>query len=151
METTTRKQQLFAAKKPAVDVSIVPTTVKYVMDKNKHLTALSQDAKMICALRKVLVTMSDENKVGQRYFVASPTCQVISRSSSPGIKSGEPGIYSARGRIKIGLTGPDGVSYKNIEFTINFRDVKDRMGLADVEYVDPTTIDELPSGTKLPF
>ena len=36
-----------------------------------------------------------------------------------------------------------------IEFDIAFRDTLDEMGLADVEYTEATTIDEIPPGTSL--
>jgi hypothetical protein len=36
-----------------------------------------------------------------------------------------------------------------IEFSLRFRDVVDDRGLADVEFMDPTVIDELPRGTPI--
>jgi hypothetical protein len=58
--------------------------------------------------------------------------------------------YFGKGRCKIGVAHKDGsVSFRVIEFSITFRDTSDERGLADVDYLDPTTVDKLPPDTEL--
>jgi hypothetical protein len=141
----TRKESLFNAKKGSPGHAVViPATVKHSINKRRRrLNPLSAQEKMICALRKVLAKMSDNDQTGCRFFIAGNKVQIIRAPKATAGRKGEPKSYTAAGRCKVGACNDDHVTYKVIEFNISFRDVLDDRGLADIEYMDPTTIDEL--------
>jgi len=145
------RKEMFSATKKAPTTDVIPATVKHRIDKKaERLGVLSPNEKMICALRKALTKMSDAQADGCRYFIANNKVQVLSAPSASAGKDGDARTYSARGRCKLGVCHPGGHSSTMlIEFSINFRETTDDRGLADVEFIDPTTIDELPRGTPV--
>lgn len=145
------RKEMFNALKKASTTNVIPATVKHRIDKKaQKLAALTPSEKMICALRKALVKMSDGSEEGCRYYIANNKVQLMVAPSATGGKDGEAKTYSAKGRCKVGVIHAGGhSSTKVIEFSITFRDVLDDRGLADVEFVDPTMIDELPRGTPI--
>lgn len=145
------RKEMFSALKKAPTSNVIPATVRHRLDKRaEKLAELTPNEKMICALRKALVKLSDGDDAGCRYFIANNKIQVIQAPSSTAGKAGEAKTYFAKGRCKVGITHSAGhSSSKIIEFTLTFRDVLDDRGLADVEFMDPTTIDELPRGTPI--
>lgn len=147
----TRKETLFNAKKRSTDGLIIPSTVKFTLNKKKGmLEPMSAQDKMKCALRKVLADMSDASGDNCRYFIAN---NKIHLSVAPKTTTGKPGeaqSYYAKGRFRAGVCLPSGESSsKIIAFEISYKDVMDDRGLADVVYFDPTVIDELPKNTPL--
>lgn len=146
----TRKEALFNAKKGSPGHDVIPATVKHQIDKKKRrLRPLSGEEKMLCALRKVLAAMSDGNEHGCRYYIAGNKVQLTQRPKTTAGKKGEPQSYTAAGRCKIGVCHASHATFKVIEFKISYRDILDDRGLADVEYFDPTTIDELARDTPV--
>lgn len=147
----TRREQLFNAKKDAPGHSVIPATVKFIIDKKKkRLKVLPPESKMLCALRKVLADMSEKDQGGCRYYIAGNKVQITSAPTTTSGKAGEAQSYRAAGRCKVGVCLPNGKARMMfIEFTINFRDIEDDRGLADIEYFDPTTIDGLPKNTPV--
>lgn len=141
----TRKQRLVEARRPIVAPGQnIPITVSQKIAKDtKRPVGLTQDEKMLCGLRKVLTLLSDQNKEGQRFYIAGATINVTKRTASPGAKAGEPGTYRAEGTFELGIIHPPGagVSFKQASFNIHFRDSKDAMGLRDVIVEDDTTLD----------
>ena len=142
----TRKQQLFSTKnKPASTGMGVSTKVKFEVDKKtKTMKTMSPEQKMICAVRKILATMSDAEK---RYYIEGTTVSLDAPVETfPGSKEGEPSTYRARGHCKLGISHTTGnVSYQNVKFEVSFRDSKDSLGLPDVSTIDPSSIDEIDS------
>lgn len=147
----TRKETLFNAKKRSSDASVVPATVKFTLNKKKGmLEPQSPEDKMKCALRKVLTDLSDASEDNCRYFIANNKIHILKAPSTTSGKPGEAQSYHAKGRFRAGVCLPSGEnSSKILAFEISFRDVEDDRGLADVEYFDPTVIDELPKNTPL--
>lgn len=145
------RKEMFSAMRQAPTTDIIPATVKHRIDKKaEKLGELSPSEKMICALRKALTKMSDAHADGCRYFIANNKVQILSAPSASAGKAGEARTFSARGRCKLGVCHPGGHSSSMlIEFSISFRETADDRGLADVEFIDPTTIDELPPGTPV--
>jgi len=145
------RKEMFSALKKAPDTNVIPATVNHRLDKKEQRVAtLNPNEKMICALRKALTKMSDGHEDGCRYFIANNKIQLLSPPTSSGGRAGEAQTYSARGRCRLGVCHPGGHSSSvNVEFTLTFRDVVDDRGLADVEFIDPTVIDELPRGTPV--
>lgn len=145
------RKEMFSAQRKAPDTSVIPATVRHRIDKKAaKLAELTANEKMICALRKALTKMSDGNTDGCRYFIANNKIQILSAPSSSPAKKGEGRTYSASGRCKLGVCHPAGHSSSRvIEFSITFRDITDDRGMADVEFIDPTSIDELPPGTPV--
>jgi len=141
---TTRKQQLFEAKKKTTGPDMIPSTVSFKLDKKKGaLKPMSAEEKMVCALRKVLTDMSDGDTNRCRYYIDSQI-KPIRRPAFTRAANGGPTTYRAAGICKVGVCHPQGYkSSKIIQFDISYRDVKDSKGQPDVEYMDPTTIDEL--------
>lgn len=130
---------------------MIPATVKFRHNKKKGLVEpLKPHEKMLCALRKVLAKMSDANEDGCRFFIAGNKVQVVKSPTTTKGKRGEAQSYHAKGRCRLGVCHKAGhSSSKLIAFEISFRDVVDDRGLADVEYFDPTVIDELARNTPL--
>jgi hypothetical protein len=145
------RKEMFSALKKAPTTNVIPATVKHRIDKKaQRLAVLTPNEKMICALRKALVKMSDASDAGCRYYIANNKIQLITAPVPTGGKEGEAKTYTAKGRCKVGVIHSGGhSSSKAIEFLLTFRDVVDDRGLADVEFMDPTTIDELPRGTPI--
>jgi hypothetical protein len=141
---------MLSTKKVVPTATVIPATVNHQLSKqDRKLKELSAEEKMVCALRKALVKLSDGGE-GCRYFIANNKVQLISAPTASAAKAGQARTYTAKGRCRLGVCHPEGhASSKLIEFSITFRDVMDDRGLADVEYIDPTTIDELPRGTPL--
>lgn len=140
-----RKEQLFQAKQANKTTSIISATVKFKHNKAKGLIEdLAPQEKMLCALRKVLASMSNNNSDGCRYYIANNKVQLLEApSSSPG-KKGEARTYKASGRCKVGVAHKEGhTTTMFVEFSISYRDVVDDRGLADIEYFDPTSIDKI--------
>jgi hypothetical protein len=142
---------LFNAKKGSPIPNQVSTTVKFKLDKKKgRLVPHSAKEKMVCALRKVLAAMSDQDENGCRFYIDGKTLHVTRPPTASEARPGEPRSYKAAGRCRVGVCHPAGhKSSKVIEFSISFRDTKDDRGLDDIEFFDPTTIDELPRNTPL--
>jgi hypothetical protein len=145
------RKEMFSATKKAPTSNVIPATVRHRVDKKaEKLADLTPNEKMICALRKALTKLSDSSSDGCRYYIANNKIQLLSAPSMSAGRAGEAKTYSAKGRCKVGVMHRAGhASSIVIEFTITFRDVLDDRGLADVEFVDPTTIDELPRGTPI--
>lgn len=148
-----RRRSLFDSKsKGSLDPSLQPTHVSFLHGagdtrrKKGELRQLSPEEKAVCALRKVLAKMSTRT----RYFLIGSQYRVLDRQISPGAKAGEPGTYRFRGRCQMGVAHHSGeAAVKMIEFVVSFRDTQDSMGLPDIAYFDPTTIDEIPPSTPL--
>jgi len=142
---------LFNAKKKAPDSTVIPSTIRFKLNKKKGLLdPLQPHEKMLCALRKALADMSDGDQRGCRYFIANGKVQMLKMPTTTAGKKGEAQSYNARGRCRVGVCHPDDKSSSIIvEFSISYRDIVDDRGLADVEYFDPTTIDMLPKNTPL--
>lgn len=142
-----RKESTFGIQKTtaAVPSGFVATTVKRQVDKvKKELVPLSPTAKMLTALRKVLVKMSNEDKDGSRYFISGDKFKVVKEPAAQALKEGEFGSYQGEGYAKVGVTLRTGdMVYKMLHFTINFRDCLSDVGLPDVEFLDPTNLEEL--------
>lgn len=147
----TRKEVLFNARKRSTDSSVIPATVTYRHNRRKGLVeALKPNEKMLCALRKVLTMMSDDDENGCRYYIANNKVQILKAPSTTKGKKGEVQSYHAKGRCRVGAVHPAGhATSKVIEFEISFRDVVDERGMADVEFFDPTVIDELQRNTPV--
>lgn len=131
--------------------NIVPSTVGFKLNRKAgRLDPLSPTDKMKCAVRKILVKMSDADDHGCRYFIDGNKIEVLTAPQAQPVREGELQTYRARGRCKVGVCHPEGhKSIKLIEFSVSFRDSVDELGLADVEYIDPSTIDEIPRSMKL--
>jgi len=144
------RKEMFSAQKKAPTTNVIPATVNYRLDKKaKALVELSPSEKMLCALRKALTKMSDASG-GCRYYIANNKVQVLAAPAAPAGKAGDSRTFSARGRCRLGVCHPGGhASSMLVEFTITFRETFDDRGLPDVEFIDPTTIDELPRGTPI--
>lgn len=146
----TRKESLFRAQNGSPGHNVIPATVRHQINKKKRrLYPLSAQEKMLCALRKVLAVMSDKDEDGCRFYIAGNKVQITQAPKTTAGREGEPQSYSAAGRCKIGACGDDSVTYRMIEFKISFRDVVDDRGLADVVYMEPTSIDELARNTPV--
>ena len=148
---TTRRQMLFEANpKPSQGTSI-PATVNFKINKKKGgLKPLHPHEKMLCALRKVLAAMSDKDHAGCRFYIDNNKVQILKAPVGSGGRDGEAQTYKASGRCKLGVCHPEGhKSSKVIQFNITFRDVKDTIGQDDVEFLDDTSIDELPKSTRI--
>jgi len=139
------RRELFSATRKAPTSNMIPATVRHRIDKKaEQLATLTSEEKMLCALRKALTKMSDAHPDKCRYYIQENKVQVLTAPSASEGKPGQARTYSAKGRCKLGVCHPGGhVSTMAIEFTISFRDVTDDRGLADVEFIDPTTIDEI--------
>lgn len=146
-----RREQLFNAQSKAPERTVIPATVEFKVDKKKKMIKiLSPQSKMICALRKVLADMSDKSSDGCRFYIANNKIQLTSPPTTTHGKKGEAQSYRASGRCKLGVCLPSGgMTTKFVEFSINYRDVEDERGLADIEYFDPTTIDGLSKNTPI--
>ena len=142
---------LFEAKKKAPDVTLVPTTVSFKLDRPRgRLHTLEPTEKMVCAVRRVLAEMSRSDKNGCRYYLDGRKVQVLSAPVASPAKPGEPRTYRASGRAKIGVAHRDGCkSSKFIQFQISFRDTKNDLGLDDVRFLDDTVVEELPRDSPL--
>ena len=145
------RKQIFEAKKKSPGGNIIPATVKFTIDRKKgRMKPLSARGKMLCALRKALASMSDGNSHGCRYYIDNKKVLVTREPSGSAASPGSAMSYRAAGRCKLGVCHPEGhKSSQMISFDISFRDVKDDRGLDDVEFFDPTTIDELQGNTPL--
>ena len=146
-----RRDMLFEANKKPSQSDSIPATVRFTIDKKKRMMkSLTPEGKMLCALRKALAKMSDADAHGCRFYIDNNKVQLLKRPASAAGREGEAATYSASGRCKLGVCHPEGhKSSKVIEFTISFRDTVDTLGLPDVEFFDPTTIDELPRNTQI--
>lgn len=145
-----KKTNLMTSKTSSADTGLISPTVRFQHNRRKGLIEpLSAQEKMLCALRKALAHMSDSDPHGCRYYISGKVKILQAPRTTQG-KEGEPQSYRARGRCRVRLCHPQGhTSSKVIAFDISYRDVKDEMGLADVQYFDPTTIDELPRNTPI--
>lgn len=125
--------------------TVIPATVKFVHNKKKGMIEpLKPQEKMLCALRKCLAVMSDKSPDKTRYYIAGNKIQLLQEPTESPAKEGEGRSYRASGRCRLGVCHPAGHhTTKYIEFSISYRDIVDDRGLADVQYFDPTTIDEL--------
>ena len=145
-----RRQPLFSSQNAAPsDLDLVKTRVNFLHHpddarrRRGELRSLTPDEKMLCALRKVLSKMSSDSGGHERYFVVSPHCRVLARQ-------GDAGTYRTKGRCQIGIAHGSGeAAFKMIEFDVSFRDTEDAMGLPDVDYFDPTHIDEIDPRTPV--
>lgn len=144
---STRKEQLFNAKKKPSGSSVIPATVRFKHNKKKgSIDPLSPQEKMLCALRKVLGDMSSG---GGRWFIMGNKVKLTQVPTTTEGKPGGPQSYRAAGRCKVGVAQGKSLVTKYIEFSISYRDVVDDRGLADVVYFDPTTVDELARTTPV--
>jgi len=152
-----RRERLFAAAGGGGSATdLVPIHVNFTFNrddrrrKRGELRQLAPEEKMLCALRKVLADMSQESGGHTRYFLVGTVCRIVDRQVSPGAKQGDPGTYRFGGRCELGVAHASGeIARSTAEFMVSFRDTEDPMGLADVAYFEPTTIDQLDSRTPL--
>jgi hypothetical protein len=141
----TRREQLFSAKKTSAASNVIPATVRFKIDKKKgRLDPLPPEQKMLCALRKVLSSMSGRE---ERWCIMGNKVEITSPPSTTEGKPGGPQSYRAAGRCKVAVMRGDGMVTKFIQFSISYRDTLDALGIADVEYFDPTVIDEIKRGS----
>ena len=147
---STRKSLFRGKANKSTDASVIPSTVRFQHDKKTGVVKpLTPNEKMLCALRRVLADMSEAEENGCRYFISGKIQVVRSPVDTPA-KEGEAKSYNGKGRCLVRRCHPEGhTSSMVIEFDIAFRDTLDEMGLADVEYTEATTIDEIPPGTSL--
>ena len=150
----TRKEQLFAVGRgtKSPDGLSVSTSVQFIIDKKKKtMKDMPAEQKLVCALRKVLLAMSEATGGKQRFFLYGTEIKLMAPvEAQGGGKEGEPSTYHAKGRCKLGVALHTNESAtKQIEFEISFKDVKDSLGLPDVVYFDPTSVEELPANTVL--
>lgn len=139
---STRREQLFSAKKPTPVSAMIPATVRFRHNKKKGMIEpLAPQEKMLCALRKVFAHMSDKDT---RWCIVGNKVQVLSAPTTTEGKPKGPQSYRASGRCKVALMRSDGMTTKLIEFSISYKDIVDDRGLADVVYFEPTTVDEVP-------
>ena len=146
----TRREMLFeAGRKPSM-VDVVPAKVVHKINKSKRaLEPKTPEQKMVIALKKVLAEMSDDNETKCRFYIADDKVKITRRPFNTG-NTNEPQSYFAEGRCKVGVCHPEGhKSSKVIAFSITFKDTKDDLGLDDVAFIQPTTIDTLPSNTRI--
>jgi len=150
MSAPTRKE-LFAAKKKSPGSTVIPATVTFRHDKRQgRLHPLSMREKMIVAVKKILATMSDDDENGCRFYVDNNKIQVLREPSGSDARAGEARTYRASGRCAVGVCHPQGrKSSKIIQFDITYRDIKDARGLDDIEWIDPSTVEELPRNTPV--
>lgn len=143
------RKQLFDAAKVPAESNAVSNKVTFKPDrKTGGLQMQSPEQKMLCALRKVLASMSDGDAGGCRYYIESDQVVLDQRPASS--QGNGPKTYTAKGRCRIGVCYPNGEKgTRTIEFNIVFRDTKDDRGVDDVMYLGQTTIDELPRNAKL--
>lgn len=146
------RKEMFSATKPAPSDNVIAATVRHRIDKRaEKLAELTPNEKMLCALRKVLVKLGDEDAAGCRYYITDNRVHLIRPPVSTVGKAGDAQTYTAQGRCRLGVIHKLGhISTKVIEFNLTFRDVIDDRGLADLIFIEPTTIDELPANTVMP-
>jgi hypothetical protein len=146
-----RREMLFETSNKPSQSDSIPATVKFTIDKKKRMMKmLTPEGKMLCALRKALAQMSDKEANGCRFYIDDNKVQMLKRPATAGGRPGEAHSYTASGRCKLGVCHPQGhKSSKVIEFSISYKDTHDSLGLPDVEFFDPTTIDELPRNTQI--
>jgi acetylornithine deacetylase/succinyl-diaminopimelate desuccinylase-like protein len=138
----TRKEQLFNAAKVQRPANIIPATVKFELDRSRgEIKPLAAPEKMLVALRKVLAQMSEKNPDGCRYYIAGNKVELTSTPTTTSGKKGEVQTYRAAGRARLGVAHSTHSTKLFIAFDISYRDCEDDRGLADVEFIDPTTID----------
>lgn len=135
----------------AGDPNLIPATVKRRVDRRAgKLNELNRDEKMLCALRKALSSKSGlEEMKNARYFISSENVYVMSRGGGAQAKEGELSTYTASGRFKMGIIYPKSTAYRMAQFSITYRDTVDDRGLPDVKWIEPTTIDWLPTRAQL--
>lgn len=139
------RKQLFKAGGGAASANMIPATVKFVHDKRAgKINPLKPHEKMLCALRKALAAMSNDDETGRRFFIMNNQVELLQAPQTTDGKVGGPQTYRASGRCKLGMAHPDGHMTSMIAaFTITFRDAVDDRGLADIKYIEPTTIDAI--------
>jgi hypothetical protein len=144
---STRREQLFSAKKPPPGSAMIPATVRFRHNKKKGLIEpLGAQEKMLCALRKVFADMSNKD---ERWCIVGNQVQILGAPTTTEGKPKGPQSYRASGRCKVAIMRSDGMTSKLIEFSISYKDVVDDRGLADVIYFDPTTVDEVPRNSPI--
>jgi hypothetical protein len=150
MPRPTRKELFSASKKPT-NTTVIPSTVVFRHDKKKgRLKPLAPREKMVVALKRILAKMSDEDAHGCRYYVDNNKIQVMREPTGSAAKEGERQTFRAAGRCRVGVCHPHGTkTSKIIQFDISFRDTRDDRGLDDIEWVDPSVIEELPKNTPI--
>lgn len=121
------------------------TKVKREIDKQKReLKLLTPSDKMLVALRKVLTKLSNEDENGSRYYVSGPQLSITEQPRDQVVKEGEFASYHGAGYAKLGVTLKNGqMNYRYISFSISFRDCLNENGLPDVEYFDPTEVEDV--------
>lgn len=137
-----QRRSIFSAGEKKAETNIIPATASFKLDKkNKKLHEQPPTEKMLCALRKVLTSMSDKDPDKRRYFIANNAVELTKHPTSTAAKEGELATYQAAGKCTLGVTLPTGeMSTKKVAFEITFRDIVDDRGLPDVMYIEPTTI-----------
>lgn len=147
----TRRELLYKAGSQKPPPNTISATVRFRHNKKKGIVEpLSASEKMLCALRKALTVMSDKDTTGRRFFIADNKVEIVQAPSTTQARKGEPQSYRAAGRCRLRAIHPDGhTSSMKVQFDISYRDVVDAIGLADVEYLEPTTIDMIPKATKI--
>lgn len=150
MPRPTRKE-LFAAKKKSPESTVIPATVAFRIDKKQgRLKPHTAREKMVIALKKILAVMSDKDENGCRYYVDNNRIHILSEPTASAARPGERQTYRASGRCAVGVCHPgDRKTSKIIQFDIAFRDTKDARGLDDVEWIDPSVVEELPRNTPV--
>ena len=130
---------------------MIPATVSFRRDKRKgRLYPLSMREQMVVALKKILAAMSDADENGCRFYVDNNKIQILREPTGSEGRPGEARTYRAAGRCAVGVCHSHGKkSSKVIQFDITYRDVKDDRGLDDIEWIDPSVVEELPRNTPI--
>jgi hypothetical protein len=147
---STRREQLFNAKKKPSTGNVIPATVRFRHDKRAGvIKPLSSNEKMLCALRKALAAMSSSES-GLRYYIAGNKVQLTQAPSTTPGRPGEAQSYFAAGRCRVGVCHPAGhATMIMVDFSISFKDAMDERGIATVNYFEPTTIDKLAANSPV--
>jgi len=140
------RKQLFSSSTARVEPNLVPSTVKFVLDRKAgKIKPLAPTEKMVVALRKVLAYMSDHDEDGCRYYIDHDQVRVTKAPSASEGKEGEARTYKAAGTCKVGVCHPRNTKTSMVvQFDLTFRDTVDDLGLADVQWIDPSTVVEIP-------
>lgn len=136
---------------PIQDPNLISAKVKRKVNKREaSLNVLTRDEKMLCAIRKALAAKSGmAEQLGARFYIADNQVYVTRREGGIQSRDGEASTYSAAGRFKLGICREHDAAFRVVQFDITYKDTTDDRGIADVVFVDPTTIDILPKSTSI--
>lgn len=136
------KTTLFNGSAPAPASLLIPITVKRTISrKTKTLEPMPVEQRMLCALRKVLATMSTKER---RFYISNEGVRLNAPISGKG-------TYEASGRCRLGVAHGNGNnSFLVVDFKLSFRDSADQFGFGDVTVLEDTQVTQLPPDTKFP-